>query len=187
MVSGKVVSEDNVTFAEYSIVRGNVDIGKMTYIGVGSLVENYTGEETLIKIGKYCSFGPNVAIYGNSHRTAFPATGFITEASSAFNWELKCGATTIGNDVWLGAKSFIFPGIKIGHGAVIAAGAVVTKDVAPYSVVAGVPAKRIRSRFKPEIIDRLLDLCWWDWPEDMYRKHSDFFINPLDKIENIPK
>ena len=72
----------------------------------------------------------------------------------------------IGHDVWIGHGAIILPGVTIGHGAVIAAGAVVTKDVAPYAIVAGVPAQFLKWRFPPEISARIIALGWWDWPHD---------------------
>jgi virginiamycin A acetyltransferase len=74
------------------------------------------------------------------------------------------GDTIIGNDVWIGYGATIMAGVTIGDGAIIATKAVVTKDVAPYSIVGGNPAKEIRKRFSEEKIKQLLDLCWWDWP-----------------------
>ena len=73
---------------------------------------------------------------------------------------------TIGHDVWIGHGAFILPGITVDHGAVIAAGAVVSKDVAPYDIVAGVPARPLRKRFATRICERIVALAWWDWPHD---------------------
>ncbi|MCB1457648.1 MAG: antibiotic acetyltransferase, partial [Nitratireductor sp.] len=71
----------------------------------------------------------------------------------------------IGNDVWIGHGAVIMPGVVIGHGAVVGANAVVTRNVGPYEIVAGVPARRLRMRFADNVIERLLALAWWDWPE----------------------
>ena len=72
--------------------------------------------------------------------------------------------TVVGNDVWIGTEAMIMPGVRIGDGAVIAARAVVTTDVEPYAVVAGMPARQLRRRFSPERIAMLLEMRWWDWP-----------------------
>ncbi len=77
---------------------------------------------------------------------------------------------TIGHDVWIGHGAIIMPGLTIGHGAVVAAGAVVTKDVAPYAIVAGIPATFLRWRFEPETAARLMALAWWDWDHDRLAK-----------------
>ena len=89
----------------------------------------------------------------------------ITEA-----WDNK-GDIVIGNDVWIGYEAVILAGVTIGDGAVIGARAVVTKDIPPYTIVGGVPAKPIRKRFTQETIDLLLKIKWWNWPEERIRQH----------------
>ncbi|MBN2760262.1 MAG: chloramphenicol acetyltransferase [Rhodobacteraceae bacterium] len=81
----------------------------------------------------------------------------------------------IGHDTWIGAGAMIKPEVTLGHGAVVAAGAVVTKDVAPYTIVAGTPAKVLRLRQPPKIAERLIALAWWDWPHDRLRATLDDF------------
>lgn len=81
----------------------------------------------------------------------------------------------IGHDTWIGHNAVIRPEVTVGHGAVVAAGAVVTKDVAPYTIVAGVPARPLRRRFSQEIADRLIALGWWDWHHDLLRDRLDDF------------
>ena len=83
----------------------------------------------------------------------------------------------IGNDVWIGANVIILPGVKIGDGAIVAAGAVVSKDVPPYSVVGGVPAKIIKYRFDKNIIENLERICWWNWPIEKIRDNLELFVN----------
>ena len=93
----------------------------------------------------------------------------------------------IGNDVWIGEGACIVSGVKIGDGAVIGAHAVVTKNVEPYSIVAGVPAKEIRKRFDDTVIHKLLELKWWDWSEDKLKKYGNSFSSPdvlLKDLEN---
>ena len=89
-----------------------------------------------------------------------------SEVASA--WDNK-GDIVIGNDVWIGYDTVIMAGVRIGDGAIIGTRAVVTKDVEPYSIVGGVPAKEIRKRFAPEVITRLLELQWWNWPDEKIR------------------
>ncbi|MGD9293365.1 MAG: chloramphenicol acetyltransferase [Roseobacter sp.] len=81
----------------------------------------------------------------------------------------------VGHDTWIGHAAMIKPEVTLHHGAVVAAGAVVTKDVAPYTVVAGTPARKLRDRQPPEIAQRLIDLAWWDWPHDALRMALDDF------------
>lgn len=88
----------------------------------------------------------------------------------AFFAERRNSRCTIGNDVWIGHNVTVLSSITIGNGAVLAAGAVVTRDVAPYTIVAGVPARPIRRRFPEEIAARLERLAWWDWPDDDVRR-----------------
>ena len=85
----------------------------------------------------------------------------FAEAQSGYR---PAGDTVVGNDVWIGAEAMIMPGIRIGDGAMIGSRSVVTKDVAPYAIVAGNPAREIRKRFSDSDIERLLDMRWWDWP-----------------------
>lgn len=94
-------------------------------------------------------------------------------------WDNK-GDIVIGNDVWIGFEAVIMAGVTIGDGAIIASRAVVTKDVPPYSIVGGTPAKLIRKRFTDEQIDKLLRLKWWDWDEEKVRQN-------IDKIMDVNK
>ena len=82
------------------------------------------------------------------------------------------GDIIVGSDVWIGAKSTIMSGIKIGHGAIVAAGALVTKDVEPFSVVGGNPAKHLKYRFEEQQIKDLLDIAWWDWEESKIKEEA---------------
>ncbi|STX51863.1 chloramphenicol acetyltransferase [Legionella busanensis] len=129
-------------------------------------------------IGSFCSIGTGVSFVmaGNQgHRmewiSSFPFyyTGddYTKDAIDGFQ---SAGDTEIGHDVWIGAEAMIMPGIKIGHGAVIGARALVTKNVEPYTIVAGNPAKPIRKRFTDDQIKLLLKIQWWDWPEDILAK-----------------
>ena len=87
----------------------------------------------------------------------------------------------IGNDVWIGSNVLLLPGISIGDGAIIAAGAVVTKDIEPYSIVGGVPAKEIRKRCSEEKIKKLIQLKWWNWEEKTIAKKIELFWD-IDKF-----
>ena len=85
-------------------------------------------------------------------------------------WDHK-GDIVIGNDVWIGYEAVIMAGVTIGDGAIIGARAVVTKDVPPYTIVGGVPAREIRRRFSDDVIARLLELKWWDWPAEQIQRN----------------
>lgn len=84
-------------------------------------------------------------------------------------WDNK-GDTVIGNDVWIGYEAVVMPGVKIGNGAIVGTRALVTKDVPPYTIVGGVPAKPIRKRFDDITIEKLESLCWWDWDKEKIKR-----------------
>jgi acetyltransferase-like isoleucine patch superfamily enzyme len=90
--------------------------------------------------------------------------------------------TTIGNDVWIGYGAMILGGSSVGDGAVVAAGSVVFSDVPPYAIVAGNPAKIVRSRFSAQVVERLLRIQWWHWPEDRIRANLDWFHAPISEF-----
>lgn len=147
-----------------------------------------------LKIGKFCSIACGAKFLFNSANHAlgslstypFPifadAWGLdwkrVTEA-----WDNK-GDIVIGNDVWIGYEAVILAGVTIGDGAIIGTSAVVTKDVPPYTIVGGVPAKPIRKRFSEETIAVLQDLRWWDWEEEKIARHIwDIQAGNVEKLK----
>jgi phosphonate metabolism protein (transferase hexapeptide repeat family) len=157
-------------------------IGSWTEIGPRSIYcettfDDYSydaGDTEVIytNIGKFCSIASHVRINPGNHpmervtqhhityrRAQF---GFGPDDAEFFDWR-RSQACSIGHDAWIGHGSTILPGVEIGTGAVVGAGAVVTKDVAPYEIVAGVPAKHIRMRFSDKQVELLLSTEWWDW------------------------
>lgn len=137
-----------------------IEIGDFTY---GSPIIRKWDKETKLKIGKFCSIGANVQILmGGEHHTewltTYPFNVYLADLYGFGERLAKSkGDITIGNDVWIGNNVTILSGVTIGDGAVIAAGAVVAKDVDPYTIVGGVPARRIKRR-------QFLKIAWWDWP-----------------------
>lgn len=134
-------------------------------------------------IGKFCSiacgakFLFNAANHSLRSLSSYPFPIFFEEwglepdpVSIARGWD-NHGDILVGNDVWIGFEAVILAGVSIGDGAIIGSRAVVTKDVPPYTIVGGVPAKPIRRRFDNEIISKLLALRWWDWPEEKIRRN----------------
>ncbi|RNG65296.1 type B chloramphenicol O-acetyltransferase, partial [Staphylococcus aureus] len=130
-------------------------------------------------IGSFCSIGSGAAFImaGNQgHRydwvSSFPFFYMNEEPAFAKSVDAfqRAGDTVIGSDVWIGSEAMIMPGIKIGHGAVIGSRALVAKDVEPYTIVGGNPAKSIRKRFSEEEVSMLLDMAWWDWPLEQIKE-----------------
>lgn len=165
-----------------------VSIGDYSYIGKGTVAHNTT-------IGKFCSISdycviglPGHCISSLSSSPIFARIKNGTQTSWVkTNMHLASYDVTIGNDVWVGYRAIIPGKVTIGDGAVIAAGAVVTKDVPPYAVVGGVPAKVIKYRFSQDVIDRLLKLRFWERPDDEIKRNLDLFQNENLKVEDIDK
>ena len=158
--------EDRASLHTGAAVFGS-RVGRWTYFGEHSLV-------IYSEVGRFCSIAPHVVIGGGTHPTHRVATSPLFYSAERNSWGSFPGAlpldeelpkTHIGNDVWIGHSAVVLPGVRVGDGAVIGAGAVVTRDVEPYAVVAGVPARKLRSRFDPDDVDWLLGLKWWDWPD----------------------
>lgn len=142
---------------------------------------SYVGPHTWLvaaTIGKFCSIAPNCKIGLASHSLRYRSTSPIfTESknSTGYSWTNRdffnpTLPVVVGNDVWIGERALVLGGVKIGNGAVVGAGAIVTKDVPAYAIVGGVPAKIIRYRFSEEQIKVLEDMKWWNWPEGDLRK-----------------
>ena len=143
-------------------------------------------------IGSFCSIANRVIIGGGMHPMEWVATSPVfyegrdsVKAKFSEHKRPTPKRTTIGNDVWIGECVLIKQGVTIGHGAVIGMGSVVTKDIAPYSIVAGVPARLIRKRFDADIIADLLASEWWNLPEDTLKNAAKFFKEPKLFIESI--
>ncbi len=136
-------------------------------------------------VGAFCSIASRVTVGGSRHPMEYVSTSpvFLSHRDSVktkfsrhpYVWRVR---TTIGNDVWIGENVQIKGGVSIGHGAVIGMGSVVTRDVAPYEIVGGNPARLIRMRFSPEIVEALLKMAWWDLPDSELRRLAPHFQDP---------
>jgi acetyltransferase-like isoleucine patch superfamily enzyme len=166
-----------------SVHLENVELGAYSYVAPYS-------ELTLVNVGRYCSIGPYARLFGSRHPTHWLSShpfahknifeAFVDyEPSLTFEGGGK--VTTIGHDVWLGASVTILPGTRIGDGAVIGAGAIVTKDVPAYAVVAGNPGRIVKYRFDEALIERMQRVRWWRF--DLPRLLADQPDLPLDRPE----
>lgn len=144
------------------------EIGVGTY-GIPEVQE--FGDDTTFKVGNYTSIAEGVKVLlGGGHRidwvSCFPFPLIIDEAKDIADAAPTKGDVIIGSDCWICANALILSGVTVGHGAVVAAGAVVTKDIPPYAVVGGNPCKFIKWRFEEDVREGLLASEWWNWPVD---------------------
>jgi virginiamycin A acetyltransferase len=193
-ILGKNVEILNTKMAKESRVAAYASL-RQTELGMLSSIGRYT-KITHTKLSAYCAISWDVTINALGHpythltNSAFPYVprigNFVTQRQQNYQY------VHIGNDVWIGANAVILPGVTIKDGAVIGAGAVVTKDVDPYAVVAGIPARVINYRFSEKIIERLLKIKWWNWDkltiqENIHLFQSDLSEETLIALENLCK
>jgi acetyltransferase-like isoleucine patch superfamily enzyme len=150
----------------------------------------YATGDPPVRIGRYCSINESVTLMPGSEHPLDAVTSFF------FYWAtgegepeqtLTRGPITIGNDVWIGRDALIMSGVTVGHGAAIAARAVVTKDVAPYEIVGGVPARHISWRFDEQAREELLKIAWWEWPVETVLAHRSQLYNRGDVVGFIAR
>lgn len=173
---------DRVVFLKNVVSGENISVGDYTYYDDPGAPEKFQERNVLyhfdfvgdrLEIGRYCALGSGTTFImnGANHRLDGPSTfpfpifggAWAEHADLIADLPLK-GDTIVGHDVWFGYQSTIMPGVNIGHGSIVATKAVVTKDVPPFSIVAGNPAKVVSMRFNEETVERLLAIAWWDWP-----------------------
>jgi len=179
--------------AEMPSMRGTAEFSGECAIGMFSYI-NGVLKLSWTSIGRYCSIGEQVIINPGNHPLNWVSTHpFASDPSGVSagmagmpeyhgialthatgERDMRADRVTIGHDVWIGTRAMILGGVNIGHGAVIAAGAVVTRDVEPYSVVGGVPARHLRFRLPQEQREALLELAWWDWDLAMLGPVRDY-------------
>ncbi len=174
-----VIHDPNISVGEYTMY--NDFVNDPTEFEKNNVLYHYPVNHDRLVIGKFCSIACGaVFIFTSANHTlkslsTYPFPLFFEEwgldkANVTDAWDNK-GDIIIGNDVWIGYEAVIMSGVTIGDGAIIAARAVVTKDVPPYTIVGGVPAKLIRKRFSDETIARLSEIKWWDWSYDRIKKN----------------
>ena len=191
-----VLFQGNVNVDTKNKFQGQNRIGNGTLVGSSELgLGTYIANHSRIlkcKIGKYCSLGSFIQTYVGRH----PASTFVSTHPSFFSPDSPTGFSfvsesifeehlfidqekkyvlSIGNDVWIGNNVTIMDGIQIGDGAIVAAGSVVTKNVEPYTIVGGIPAKPIKKRFSEDQVKKLMALKWWDWEFEKVQQESGLF------------
>ncbi|MFJ3091035.1 CatB-related O-acetyltransferase [Streptomyces sp. NPDC086838] len=198
-----LLAHDRVVYLNPLVTSPNITVGEYSYYDDPDGATDFEqrnvlyayGPERLI-IGRYCAIasGTTFLMAGAEH----PAMGVSTYPFTMFGgrWTEQTldivtampsrGDTVVGNDVWFGYRATVMPGVRIGDGAIIAAGAQVTADVPPYTIVGGNPARPIRQRFDDVDIERLQRAAWWDWPADLVTEHTRTIMagTPAD-IERI--
>jgi len=170
------------------IGKSSVSIGRFTYGFESSIVKQWN-EGAALNIGNFCSIAKNVTfMLGGNHRVDWITTypfGLIFQQElikdPIIGHPFTNGDINIGNDVWIGSDVAILSGVNIGNGAVIGTRSLVTKDVKPYEIVGGNPAKHIKFRFHPLIIDELLQIKWWDLNIEIIRKIAVYLCQIPDK------
>jgi phosphonate metabolism protein (transferase hexapeptide repeat family) len=183
----------------------NSSLGRYTELGEGVVMLNSSMDDysyavrfadiANASIGKFCNIASFVRIgatdhpmeRASQHHFLYRSNDYWADAEpdAAFFAHRESRRATVGHDIWLGHGAMVMPEVTVGHGAVVAAKAVVTRDVAPYAVVAGVPARQIRWRHPPALAERLMALGWWDWDharlraalEDFRRLDAEAFVD----------
>lgn len=190
---------DNESYNKEDIYYRGCKVGRYTY-GYEALLEHYP---IAAVIGRYCSINETARIW-NNHSLDCVTTHPMLDYRQFYSWDKQKEReeyvrrygihfdnadyensnirdnrpVVIGNDVWIGARVNILPGVHIGDGAVLAAGAVVVNDVEPYAIVGGVPAKKIKLRFSPEMVQQFLAIKWWDWTIEKIEENIELFYQP---------
>ncbi len=161
-----------------------ISVGRHSY-GLARRMVAGASMDAPLKVGAFCSIGPDVLFFSKADHpidlpSTYPFKTLIWDMHKPNQDAVTKGGITIGNDVWIGARAIIMSGVTIADGAIIAAGAVVTKDVAPYAIMGGSPARELRKRFSDTQIAALLELQWWNWPDEKLASLRDEFYGPID-------
>lgn len=192
---------DKLVFLKHFIKAPNIYVGDYTYYddrhyGPESFEDrnvlyNYDHSKVKLVFGKFCAIAAGTKfIMTGDHKlngfSTFPFPIFQQGWENCYNiFDLPVkGDILVGSDVWFGYESMVKNGVSIGHGAIIAAGTFVVKDVPPYAIVAGNPGKIVKMRFKDEIIEKLIQIAWWDWEIDKLNRHLSIISQlDIDKLQ----
>lgn len=209
MKNGKIyprTGDTQTVYLKSVVTRPTIEVGDFTIYNdfvndprdfeKNNVLYHYPINNDRLIIGNFCSIACGAKFIFNCANHTLKSLSTYTfplffeewdlpKSEVASAWDNK-GDIVIGNDVWIGYDAVIMAGVTIGDGAIIGTRAVVTKDVEPYSIVGGVPGKEIRKRFAPDVIKRLLELRWWNWPEEKIRRAISIIRNgEIELLENI--
>jgi virginiamycin A acetyltransferase len=182
-----VAGQERVVFLRPLVQSANVEVGEYTYFDSFGDPREFEREAVLyafgperLIIGRFCAIASGVRFVmpGANHADLGPSTYPFGVFGPPWDTTMDIvrsapsrGDTVVGHDVWLGYSALVLPGVTIGDGAVVAAASVLARDVPPYAIVAGNPARVVRSRFSAEDVDRLLRAAWWNWPIELVSEH----------------
>lgn len=159
-----------------------ISIGRHTYGVSRQSVHGYDATSVL-NVGSFCSIAEEVLFFVRSNHptnlpSTFPLEIYVSQTKRSKDDLVSKGPINIGHDVWIGRRAIIMSGVTIGNGAVIGACSVVTKDIPPYAIAVGNPAKVVKYRFPEATIERMQKLRWWEWSDDKIRQNMNFFMRP---------
>ena len=191
-----IIQDPQIVVGDYTIY--NDFVNDPLLFEKNNVLYHYPIHQEKLIIGKFCSIACGTKFLFNCANHTQKSLSTYTFPLFYEEWELKKsnittawdnkGDIVIGNDVWIGYEAVIMAGVHIGDGAIIAARAVVTKDVPPYTIVGGTPAKEIRKRFDAEVIQQLLMLKWWDWATDEIRQYLPYITEgKLNELLTVKK
>ncbi|MDE7418966.1 MAG: CatB-related O-acetyltransferase [Muribaculaceae bacterium] len=179
-----VVKDQSIEVGDYTIYNDFVSDPRL--FEKNNVLYHYPINHDRLIIGKFCSIACGAKFMFNCANHTMKSLSTYTFPLFYEEWDLpksevvvawdNKGDIVIGNDVWIGFEAIILAGVKIGDGAIIGARAVVTKDVPPYSIVGGIPAKVIRKRYTEDIIEQLLSLKWWNWTKEKIKRNLPFIM-----------
>lgn len=176
-----IISNPNIIVGDYTMYHDSLNDPKE--FETNNVLYQYPINRDKLKIGKFCSIACGAKFLFNSANHALDSLSTYPFPLFFEEWNLEKekvteawdnrGDIVIGNDVWIGYEAVILSGVTVGDGAIIGTRAVVTKDVPPYTIVGGVPAKAIRKRFDEKVIKELLKIKWWDWTEEKIARNIE--------------
>lgn len=160
-----------------------VSIGRYTYGIVHESVPLMESRNWKLEVGSFCSIAPAVRfVFGKHHQmdgpTTFPIREYVRKQWDKDSWEHE--NIKVGHDVWIASNTLVLSGVTIGHGAIIGAGSVVARDIPPFAIAAGVPARVLRWRMAEEKQAKMLEIAWWDWPEEKIIANEELLYGDLD-------